>query len=94
MITTERSEKATSKSIVNVFASWCKAIGLLGFSSHSERRAFITNAARKISTAGRSLRDVQMLAGHSPLAFTQRHTDGNSEAKMKVIELIRSEDEL
>jgi integrase/recombinase XerD len=73
---------------VNVFASWYKAIGLLGFSSHSGRRTFITNAARKISTVGGSLRDVQMLAGHSPLAVMQRYTDGNSEAKMKAIELI------
>ena len=40
------------------------------------RRTLITNAAKKISSVGGSLRDVQMLAGHSSLAVTQRYIEG------------------
>ena len=72
VIRTERAQKTTSQAIVNMFVLWYADIGLTGCSSHSGRRTFITNAARKISSVGGSLRDVQMLAGHSSLAVTQR----------------------
>ena len=49
---------------------------------------FSANAARKISSVGGSLRDVQMLAGHSSLAVTQRYIDGSEDARMKVVELV------
>jgi integrase/recombinase XerD len=61
---------------------------MVGCSSHSGRRTFITNAARKISTVGGSLRDVQALAGHSSLAVTQRYIDGDAEARKKIVEII------
>jgi integrase/recombinase XerD len=48
---------------VNLFHRWYRHLGFEGCSSHSGRRTFITNAARKISTVGGSLRDVQVLAG-------------------------------
>jgi integrase len=57
-------------------------------SSHSGRRTFITNAAKKITTVGGSLRDVQALAGHSSLAVTQRYIDGDAEARRKIVELV------
>lgn len=88
VIRTERSDKTTPQAIVNMFAAWYADVGLLGCSSHSGRRTFITNAAKKISTVGGSLRDVQMLAGHSSLAVTQRYIEGDGEARMKVIELV------
>ena len=88
VIRTERSEKTTPQAIVNMFASWFGEIGLIGCSSHSGRRTFITNAARKISSVGGSLRDVQALAGHSSLAVTQRYIDGSEDARMKVVELV------
>jgi integrase/recombinase XerD len=58
------------------------------FMSHSGRRTFITNAARTISSEGGSLRDVQMLAGHSSLAVTQRYIEGDSDARLKVVDLV------
>jgi integrase/recombinase XerD len=58
VITTERSQRTSAAAIVNLFRRWYRAAGLKGCSSHSGRRTFITNAARKISTVGGSLRDV------------------------------------
>ena len=71
-----------------MLASWFEDVGLNGCSSHSGRRTFITNAAKKISSVGGSLRDVQMLAGHSSLADTQRYIEGDGEARGKLAKLM------
>ena len=88
VITTERSNRTTAQVIVNFFQSLYKELGLIGCSSHSGRRTFITSVSQKISTVGGSMRDVQYLAGHSSLNTTQRYIEGNSESKAKVVELI------
>jgi integrase len=88
VITTERSARTQAQAIVNMFAAWYADVGLVGCSSHSGRRTFITNAARKITSVGGSLRDVQALAGHSSLAVTQRYIDGSEDARAKVVELV------
>jgi integrase/recombinase XerD len=64
------------------------SLGLSGCSSHSGRRTFIARAARKVSEAGGSLRDVQQLAGHASLAMTQRDIEGDTDAKRTLITLI------
>lgn len=87
IITTERAKSTTAQAIVNLFAEWYRALGFSGCSSHSGRRTFITNAARKISTVGGSLRDVQALAGHSSLNTTQRYIEVNLDAKRRVVEV-------
>ncbi|WP_253278846.1 site-specific integrase, partial [Roseobacter sp. HKCCD7390] len=66
---------------VNMFASWYRDLGLLGCSSHSGRRTFITNAAKKITDVGGSLRDVQYLAGHTSLHTTERYIDYSTVAR-------------
>ena len=78
----------SSQSIVNFFKSLYSDLGLIGCSSHSGRRTFITNCARKIGTVGGSLRDVQYLAGHSSLQTTQRYIEGSAESKVKVVGLV------
>lgn len=88
VITTERSDRTSAQAVVNMFKRWYDDLGLLGCSSHSGRRTFITNAARKITTVGGSLRDVQELAGHSSLAVTQRYIDADSEARRKIVDLV------
>jgi integrase/recombinase XerD len=88
VISTERSDRTSAQAIVNLFQRWYRDLGLIGCSSHSGRRTFITNAARKISTVGGSLRDVQHLAGHSSLQTTQRYIEGDSEARKRVVDLV------
>jgi integrase/recombinase XerD len=88
IICTERSTQTSAQAIVNMFARWYEQIGFDGCSSHSGRRTFITNAARKISLVGGSLRDVQILAGHTSLRVTQRYIDANQDAQRKIVELI------
>jgi integrase/recombinase XerD len=88
VISTERALSTSPQAIVNMFQRWYRDLGFVGCSSHSGRRTFITNAARKISTVGGSLRDVQMLAGHTNLRTTQRYIDANPEAQNKVVELV------
>lgn len=88
VIQTRRSSEVSAQVIVNLFYVWYRELGLIGCSSHSGRRTFITNAARKISSVGGSLRDVQSLAGHAALTTTQRYIDVNSAAKRRVIDLI------
>ena len=88
LIESERSNSMSAQAIVNLFWRWYQHIGFDGCSSHSGRRTFITNTARKISTVGGSLRDVQMLAGHTNLRTTQRYIEANPEAQMKIVELV------
>jgi integrase len=88
VITTERSTKTSAQAILNLFSRWYADLGFSGCSSHSGRRTFIANAARKISTVGGSLRDVQMLAGHFNLSTTQRYIEANGDAQRKIVELL------
>jgi integrase/recombinase XerD len=88
VVVTERSDRTSAQAIVNLFQRWFRDLGLVGCSSHSGRRTFITNAARKISTVGGSLRDVQALAGHSSLQTTQRYIEGDAEARRRVVDLV------
>lgn len=88
VIRTERSRHTSPQAIVTMFYRWYAELGLVGCSSHSGRRTFITNAARKISSVGGSLRDVQALAGHSSLSVTQRYIEGDEQARIKVVDLL------
>jgi integrase len=88
LIESERSDGMSAQAIVNLFWRWYRHIGFDGCSSHSGRRTFITNTARKISTVGGSLRDVQMLAGHTNLRTTQRYIEANPEAQIRIVELV------
>jgi integrase len=87
LVTTERAGHTSAQAVVNMFKRWYRDVGFLGCSSHSGRRTFITNAAKKISTVGGSLRDVQMLAGHSSLAVTQRYIESDSQAQRRIVDI-------
>ena len=77
----------------NAVAQWfrdlySRRLGWEGYSSHSGRRNFGTQAARNAVKAGGSLRDVQDLLGHASLSTTQRYLEPSSNAKRKLVDLI------
>lgn len=88
VVTTERGASTSAQSMVNMFAGWYRDLGFVGCSSHSGRRSFITRAARKISTVGGSVRDVQLMAGHSNLNTTQRYIEVDVECQRRVVDLV------
>ena len=88
VIMSERKNNVSPQVIVNLFSTWYKKLAFEGCSSHSGRRTFITNAARKISSVGGSIKDVQMLARHSSLSMTQRYIESDIAAQQKVVQLI------
>ena len=88
IIETERAKRTSAQAIVNMFWGWYGMLNLNGCSSHSGRRTFITNAARKISTVGGSVRDVQMLAGHANMRTTQGYIEAEPQAQIKVVALL------
>jgi integrase len=87
VVATERAAQTSSYAVVNKFNGWYRALGFSGASSHSGRRTAITTWARRISSVGGSLRDVQLLAGHSALTTTQRYIEVSEEAKKRVVNL-------
>lgn len=88
IVRTERSRRTSAQAIVNMFKNWYQDLGFVGCSSHSGRRTFITNGSKKISLAGGSLRDIQILAGHKNLQTTQRYIDYDTESQRKIVDLI------
>jgi hypothetical protein len=84
-VTTKRS---STYAIVGTLGTWFRALGYVGCSSHSGWRTIITNAARKISTVWGSLRDVQMLAGHSALSTTQRYVEADAAAQRRIVDIV------
>jgi integrase/recombinase XerC len=88
VIHSERDHGLSAGAVAVWFHRLYRDLGMVGCSSHSGRRTFITRAARKISEAGGSLRDVQMLAGHANLGTTSRYIEHDADAQRKVVALI------
>jgi integrase/recombinase XerD len=88
VLTSERANRMAPTSVATWFYDLYKKLGYEGCSSHSGRRTFVTNGAKKIVEAGGSLRDIQQLVGHKSLQTTQRYIEGDSEAKRKLVDMI------
>ncbi len=88
LIQSERGNGFSAASIAEWFHRLYAAMGYEGASSHSGRRSFITNAAKKIPLCGGSLLDVMALAGHRHLSTTQAYISDDTEAQRKVVNLL------
>ena len=80
-----RGDGMSAQVVVNWFWTLYRDLGFNGASSHSGRRTAITRWARKISSVGGSMRDVQALARHSSLAMTQRYIEVSEDAMKRVV---------
>ena len=88
VLPTERATQTSPAAIANLFAAWYRSLGFIGASSYSDRRTAITFWARRISNVGGSLRNVQILAGHSALSTTQRYIKADVGAMIRVVDLV------
>ena len=87
-IDSERNQGLSAAAVAVWFHRLYTGLGMVGCSSHSGRRSFVTRAARRISEVGGSLRDVQMLAGHASLSTTAKYIEHDADAQLKVVLLI------
>jgi integrase len=85
VIKSQRGSYVSARSVTNWFFQLYRALGFDGCSSHSGRRTAITRWARKISSVGGSMRDVQTLARHSSIAMTQRYVEVSADACKRVV---------
>jgi integrase/recombinase XerD len=88
VIHSERAHGLSAGAVAVWFHRLYTGLGMVGCSSHSGRRSFVTRAARRISEVGGSLRDVQMLAGHASLTTTAKYIEHDAGAQRKVVALI------
>jgi integrase/recombinase XerD len=88
VLISERKSRFKTQSVVNWFAMAYRELGLVGCSSHSGRRTFITTSARVLAKTGGSLRDIQELAGHRAITTTERYIEGDRAAQRRLIELL------
>ena len=85
IIKSQNGEGMNAQVVTNWFVNLYRELGFDGWSSHSGRRTAITRWARRISSVGGSMRDVQSLARHSSLAMTQRYIEVSEDACRKVV---------
>jgi integrase/recombinase XerD len=85
IIKSQNGKAMSAQVVTNWFFILYDKLGFDGCSSHSGRRTAITRWARKISSVGGSLRDVQALARHSSLQMTQRYIEVSEDACRLVV---------
>lgn len=81
---TQKGRPFTANAMCHLFKAIYETIGLVGASSHSGRRTFITVLASK----GVSVRVLAALAGHSSISTTQRYIDVNDNQLRAAIQLL------
>ena len=64
VVTAVQSDHTSPQMVVDLLPGWSREPSVTGCLPHSKRHTLIIDAARKISAAGASLRDVRLWAGH------------------------------
>jgi integrase len=85
VLKSQRGKGMSPQVVANWFFGLYRELGYEGCSSHSGRRTAITNWARRISSVGGSLRDVQAMARHSSIAMTQKYIEVSEDACRRVV---------
>ena len=81
---TQKSERFNTTALIMLIKRLYERVGIIGASSHSGRRTFIT----KLATSGVSVRVIAEAVGHSSIATTQRYIDVNDELISNAVELV------
>lgn len=81
---TEKRSGFSTNTLTQWFFWVYRKAGVMGASSHSGRRTFITTLANR----GIGVRILASLAGHRSIAVTQSYIDVNDEMKRSAVELI------
>jgi len=84
LFNTQKRDGFTANTLCYHFHMLYKAAGLIGASSHSGRRHFLT----KLSKHGVALRTMMELAGHKNAQTTMRYIDVTDDMKRAAVELI------
>lgn len=81
---TQKSTKFNTNALTQLLKRLYERVGIVGASSHSMRRTFIT----KLATSGVSVRVIAELVGHKSIQTTQRYIDINDELMSNAVELV------
>lgn len=84
LFNTQKRDGFTANTLCYHFHMLYKAAGLIGASSHSGRRHFLTT----LSSKGVALRTMMELAGHRQAQTTMRYIDVTDDMKRAAVELI------
>lgn len=84
LFVTQKHTAFSANSLAQHFSAIYEEAGLIGASSHSGRRSFITNLANK----GVGVRVLMALAGHKNLSTVQKYIDCNSAMLKSAVELV------
>ena len=81
---TQKSKRFNTNALTQLVKRLYDRVGIVGASSHSGRRFFIT----RMSISGVSVRVIAEAVGHSSIATTQRYIDVNDELIGNAVELV------
>ena len=84
LFVTQKGNAFTANAICHLFKAIYVQCGIVGASSHSGRRTFIT----ELATKGVSVRVLAALAGHATISTTQRYIDINDRQLRAAVELV------
>lgn len=84
VLVTQKRSAFSANTLCQLMRGWYDLAGLVGGSSQSGRRWFITRLAH----AGISPKAIMMLAGHQHLSTTQRYIDVNDEMMRAAVEIL------
>jgi integrase/recombinase XerD len=81
---TQKSKRFNTNALTQLVKRLYERVGIVGATSHSMRRTFIT----KLATSGVSVRVIAEAVGHASISTTQRYIDVNDELISNAVELV------